>query len=84
MPKVLENIITAATPHPESGSVTLSWANGATTENSFRHVIGKGVFCAARRHGVFCAGARRRGRAQPRMAGRARFLRRRALVQGAS
>lgn len=44
MPKVLENIIIAATPHPESGSVTLSWANGATTENSFCHVIGKGVF----------------------------------------
>jgi Protein of unknown function (DUF2442) len=44
MPKVLENIIAAAVPHPESGSVTLTWANGATTENSFRHVIGKGVF----------------------------------------
>jgi Protein of unknown function (DUF2442) len=44
MPKVLENVITAAMPHPESGSVTLTWANGATTENSFRHVIGKGVF----------------------------------------
>jgi hypothetical protein len=44
MPKVLENVITAAVPHPESGSVTLTWANGATTENSFRHVIGKGVF----------------------------------------
>ncbi len=44
MPKVLENVITAAVPHPESGSVTLTWANGATIENSFRHVIGKGVF----------------------------------------
>jgi Protein of unknown function (DUF2442) len=44
MPKVLENIITAAEPHPESGSVTLTWANGTTTENSFRHLIGKGIF----------------------------------------
>jgi Protein of unknown function (DUF2442) len=44
MPKILENVIAAAVPHPESGSVTLTWANGATTENSFRHVIGKGVF----------------------------------------
>jgi len=44
MPKVLENIITAAEPHSESGSVTLTWANGATTENSFRHLIGKGIF----------------------------------------
>jgi len=44
MPKVLENIITAAEPHSENGSVTLTWANGATTENSFRHLIGKGIF----------------------------------------
>jgi len=44
MPKALDNIITAAVPHPETGTVTLTWANGATTENSFRHVIGRGVF----------------------------------------
>jgi hypothetical protein len=44
MPKVLENIITAAAAHPETCSVTLTWANGTTTENSFGHLAGRGVF----------------------------------------
>jgi hypothetical protein len=46
MPKVLENVIVGAMPNPESLSVALRWANGATTVASFRHLAGKGVFAA--------------------------------------
>lgn len=46
MPKVLDNIIVAAVPDPNTHTVALSWANGATTVNSFRHLVGKGVFAA--------------------------------------
>ena len=46
MPKVLENIITAAAPDPASHTVTLTWANGTTTVNSFAHLVGKRVFAA--------------------------------------
>jgi Protein of unknown function (DUF2442) len=46
MPKVLDNIIVAAAPDPATHTVALTWANGATTVNSFRHLLGKGVFNA--------------------------------------
>ena len=46
MPKVLDNIIVAAEPDPETYSVKLTWANGATTVNRFDHLVGKGVFAA--------------------------------------
>ena len=46
MPKVLDNIILAAIPDPNTHTVALTWANGATTVNSFRHLVGKGVFAA--------------------------------------
>lgn len=44
MPKVLDNIITAAAADPAHHTVTLTWANGSTTVNSFAHLVGKGVF----------------------------------------
>src|SRR5437764_12424042 len=46
MPKVLENIITAAAPEPASHTVALTWANGERTVSSFGHLAGKGVFGA--------------------------------------
>jgi hypothetical protein len=46
MPKVLDNVITAAVADPNTHTVTLTWANGEKTANSFRHLIGKGVFAA--------------------------------------
>src|SRR5437868_15186496 len=46
MPKVLDNIITAAVADPANHTVTLSWANGKTTVAGFRHLVGKGVFAA--------------------------------------
>ena len=46
MPKVLDNIITAAVPDPATHTVTLTWANGEATVSSFRHLVGKGVFTA--------------------------------------
>ena len=44
MPKVLDNIITAAAPDPPTHTVALTWANGATTVSRFSHLVGKGVF----------------------------------------
>ena len=44
MPKVLDNIIITATADPSTRTVTLTWANGATTVNGFAHLAGKGVF----------------------------------------
>jgi hypothetical protein len=46
MPKVLDNIITAAVPDPASHTVALTWANGTATVASFRHLVGKGIFVA--------------------------------------
>ena len=46
MPKVLENIITGAVADPKTHTVTLTWANGATTVNRFDRLVGKGVFAA--------------------------------------
>lgn len=46
MPKVLDSIIVAAAPDAATHTVTLTWANGETTVNSFRHLVGKGVFAA--------------------------------------
>jgi hypothetical protein len=46
MPKVLDNIITGAVADPGTHTVTVTWANGATTVNRFDHLVGKGVFVA--------------------------------------
>jgi hypothetical protein len=46
MPKVLDNIITAAAPDPATYTVALTWANGETTVSSFRHLVGYGVVAA--------------------------------------
>jgi hypothetical protein len=46
MPKVLDNIIVAAVPDPNTHTVAITWANGETTVNSFSRLIGKGVFAA--------------------------------------
>lgn len=46
MPKVLDNVIVGAVADPAAYTVTVSWANGATTVNRFGHLIGKGVFAA--------------------------------------
>jgi hypothetical protein len=46
MPKVLDNVITAAAPDPATHTVALTWASGETTVNSFGHLVGKGVFAA--------------------------------------
>ena len=43
MPKVLDNIITTAVADATTHVVTLTWANGEKTANSFRHLIGRGV-----------------------------------------
>lgn len=44
MPKVLDNIITAAAPDPANHTVALTWANGEKTVSRFGHLVGKGVF----------------------------------------
>ena len=53
MPKVLDNIIVAAVPDANDHSVTLTWMNGQTTVNSFRHLVGKGALAALRDPVVF-------------------------------
>jgi hypothetical protein len=53
MPKVLENVITRAAPDPGTHTVTLAWANGATTVNRFGHLVGRGVFAALADPSVF-------------------------------
>jgi hypothetical protein len=46
MPKVLDNIITAAIPDPATHTVTITWANGEKTVNDFGQLVGKGVFAS--------------------------------------
>jgi len=46
MPEMLESAIVDAVPDPATGSVTLTWANGAITVSSFHHLAGQGVFTA--------------------------------------
>ncbi len=46
MPKVLENVITGAVADPKAHTVTVTWANGATTINRFDHLVGRGIFAA--------------------------------------
>ena len=53
MPKVLDNIITAAVADPMTHTVTVTWANGVTTINQFDHLMGKGVFAAIADPAVF-------------------------------
>jgi hypothetical protein len=53
MPKVLDNIITAAVADAKTHTVTVTWANGDVTVNSFCHLIGKGVFAALADPAVF-------------------------------
>ena len=44
MPRVLENVITGAVADPYTHTVTVAWANGATTVHQFDHLVGNGVF----------------------------------------
>lgn len=53
MPRVLDNIITEAMPDPRTHSVTLVWANGATTVSRFDHLVGRGVFAPLADPAVF-------------------------------
>jgi len=53
MANVLENVITAALPNSDDCSVTLSWANGATTLSHFSHLVGRGVFAPLADRSVF-------------------------------
>jgi hypothetical protein len=53
MPKVLDNIITGAVADPKTYTVAVTWANGAQTVNSFRHLIGKGVMAALTDPAIF-------------------------------
>src|ERR1700678_3104482 len=53
MPKVLDNIIVAAVPEPETCSVAVTWANGETTTSGFHRRVGKGVFAALTDPAVF-------------------------------
>ena len=53
MAKVLDNVIVDAVPDADTHSVTLTWANGATTVHRFDHLIGKGVFAALRDPATF-------------------------------
>ncbi len=48
MPSMLENVIVSVVPDPEAMSVSITWANGATTTHTMRPVAGKGVFAAFR------------------------------------
>jgi hypothetical protein len=43
MPQALDNVIVAAVAHPATYAVSLRWANGAETINSFRHLLPRGV-----------------------------------------
>jgi len=49
----LENVITCAVPDIGIHTVTLTWANGATTVNRFAHLVGRGVFAALADPAVF-------------------------------
>lgn len=53
MAKLLDNVITRAVPDPATSSVTLAWANGATTVHHFGHIAGKGVFAALSDPAIF-------------------------------
>jgi hypothetical protein len=53
MAMVLDNVIVDAVPNADTLSVTLTWANGATTVNRFDHLVGTGVFAALRDPGTF-------------------------------
>jgi hypothetical protein len=53
MPDVLDNIIVDAVADPATFTVALTWANGQRTVNSFRHLVGKGVFAAFADPGFF-------------------------------
>jgi hypothetical protein len=68
MPKVRDNIIVAAVPDAKTHSVTLTWANGATTVNGFSHLVGHDVL-AAFTDPAFFAHTRWRARTQSRLVG---------------
>lgn len=53
MAKLLDNVITRSVPDPATSSVTLAWANGATTVHHFGHIAGKGVFAALSDPAIF-------------------------------
>jgi hypothetical protein len=53
VPKVLDNIITASEPDPNTFEVTVTWATGDKTIHRFGHLAGKGVFAALANPAVF-------------------------------
>jgi hypothetical protein len=53
MPQVLDNVITGAVPNLQQHSVTLTWANGATTVSCFGHLVGKGAFATLADPAIF-------------------------------
>jgi hypothetical protein len=53
MPKVLDNVIIGAVPDPDAHTVTVTWANGATTVARFGHLIGRGVLAALAEPAMF-------------------------------
>jgi hypothetical protein len=53
MPPVLENRIRAAAPNPAAHTVTLAWANGATTHHDLKSLIASGVFTALADPAIF-------------------------------
>lgn len=55
MPKVLDNVITAARADPTTQTVAITWANGATTVSRFGHLVGRGVFATLADPAVFAS-----------------------------
>jgi len=84
MPNALDNVIVAAAPDPETYTVSLTWANGEKTVNSFAHLVGKGVFAAFADPAFFMqASVGERGRSLE-WPGELDFLCRRPVVRDAS
>lgn len=53
MPQMLDNVIASAEADATTFSIALTWANGETTTNNFRHLIGKDVGIALADPAVF-------------------------------
>ncbi|HEX5327840.1 MAG TPA: DUF2442 domain-containing protein [Acetobacteraceae bacterium] len=43
MPQVLDNVILSVSPDTGNFTVTLTWANGETSVNDFRSLVGRGA-----------------------------------------
>ncbi len=83
VPKVLDNIITASEPDPNTFEVTVTWATGDKTIH--QSVTWPARACSPLSRTQPCSGRSwLRAWAQPGVAGRDRLLRRRALARSAS